>query len=84
MPFLRNALLQAAGAHDQADDGARDDAVRLGPSGRGAVSPPAFASGTAYSSCSAALIGRLRGRLGAFGLLCGGGLTLLLPLSVLR
>jgi len=33
---------------------------------------------------SATLISRLRRRLGALGLLCGGGLALLLPLSILR
>jgi hypothetical protein len=33
---------------------------------------------------SATLIGRLRRRLDALGLLCGGGLALLLPLSILR
>jgi hypothetical protein len=44
--------------------------------------PPACADGTPFGS--ATLIGHLCWRLGPLGLLCGGGLALLLSLSILR
>jgi hypothetical protein len=53
---------------------------------KGVTSPARFPGGLFFGlvaprECSATLIGR---RLGALGLLCGGGLALLLPLSILR
>jgi len=38
MPVVQERAIRAARAHDQADDGARDDALRLGASGRREVS----------------------------------------------
>ena len=59
-----------------------DRPVRLATIER--VSPPAFAPAGVFNRCSAALIGQFFWRLGALGFLSGGGLTLLLPLSILR
>ncbi len=44
MPVMPNAAILAAGAHDQADRNARDHALRLGVSGRGAVTVRLFCS----------------------------------------
>ena len=45
MPIVPEGSLCAAGAYDQADRDARDHAVSLGASGRGAVRAPVRADG---------------------------------------
>ena len=44
MPIMQKGSPRTAGAHDQADAGVRDHALRLGAPGRGAVIVPTWAS----------------------------------------